>query len=154
MCLFVGIDPGVSGGIAGIDEKRAVVYLEDMPQTEADIADLIFKISAEVGVIGIIEKVHAFPGQGVTSVWTFANNYAGVRMAMVCNAMPFDQVDPRVWQKELGIPKREKTETKPDFKNRLRAHAQQLFPDEKVTLKNADALLIAEFLRRREVHAH
>ena len=42
-----------------------------------------------------------------------------------------------------------KTESKTEWKNRLKGMAQQLYPDLKVTLATADALLIATYCKRK-----
>ena len=103
----------------------------------------------------MIEKVHSFPGQGVASSFKFGMGFGGLIMALVSSGIPFEFVTPRVWQKAMGITPREKsnrsdfTESKTQFKNRLKAKAQQLFPAVRVTLKTSDALLIAEYCRRK-----
>ena len=70
-------------------------------------------------------------------------------MALIAAGIPFEEVIPRTWQKGVGITPRGKGETKTRFKNRLKAKASQLFPKVNVTLATADALLIAEFCRRK-----
>ena len=59
------------------------------------------------------------------------------------------KVTPQKWQKEfsnsLG---KSRDYDKREWKNRLKGLAQQMFPAEKVTLKTADALLLAEYGRR------
>ncbi|MFQ5330063.1 MAG: hypothetical protein ACE5D4_08770 [Thermodesulfobacteriota bacterium] len=133
-----------------LNEDGEVADIFAMPGTEKDIGDLFRRIANYPNLTAIIEKVHSFSGQGIKSCWTFSGNYHGLRMAMVCNKIPFDEVQPLKWQQALGIPKRSKTETKTQHKNKLKAKAQCLFPDQNITLKTADALLIAEFLRRKE----
>ena len=70
-------------------------------------------------------------------------------MALTAAGIPFEEVTPVVWQRGLGIPVRKKDESRSQFKGRLKAKAQQLFPQVKVTLKTADALLISEYCRRK-----
>jgi hypothetical protein len=62
----------------------------------------------------------------------------------------FDLVAPGTWQKAFGLA-RKKGEAHGKWKARLRQKAQQLFPQlgRRVTLKTCDALLIAEYGRRR-----
>ncbi len=149
--VYVGIDPGQSGGTARIaDGFRAEAY--PMPATERDVWEMIQSLQeTSFGrAIAIIEKVHAMPKQGVSSTFKFGTGYGGLRMALIAAGIPFDEVTPRTWQKALGVVARKKTETITQFKNRLKAKAQQLFPSVKVTLKTADALLIAEYCRRKE----
>ena len=35
--MFIGIDPGASGGIATLDNRGSIVQLGSMPETDADI---------------------------------------------------------------------------------------------------------------------
>jgi hypothetical protein len=120
-----------------------------MPKTERDICDFIFGLPANT--VAVIERVHAMPGNGASSMFTFGRSYGSARMALIAASVSFEESDPRTWQKALGIPPRRKSqgETPRAFKNRLRAHAQQLFPSEKITLAVADALLLSEYCRRK-----
>jgi hypothetical protein len=143
--MFVlGIDPGKDGGFAVVDGKGNCLCCEFMPQTEKDVWEIIKSFALRFPELrGIIEKVNAFPGQGIASAWKFSGGYHGLRMAMIGNGIPFTEIPPRVWQQKIGMPPRKKTETKTQWKNRLKGKAQQIFPDRDVTLKTADALLIA-----------
>ena len=84
------------------------------------------------------------PGQGAQAMWKFSGNYHGIRMALLANNIPFETVSPQKWQKFYNI-KKDKNQSKTQHKNKLKAKAQELFPNEKITLKNADALLIAYY---------
>ena len=104
-------------------------------------------------------------------------NFTELRALLVAAGIPYREVTAHRWQKVLGIPPREKPrptnmvkmtltlgkgkttvmhserqteggESYGDFKRRLKAHAQKTFPQERVTLAVADAMLIAEFARR------
>lgn len=150
MNTFIGIDPGINGGIAVLGRDMEVIGLHEMPETEREIWDLFANLKCLDGGIALIERVHAFPKQGVVSVWTFASNYAGVRMALVGNGIPFYEIAPFDWQREMDIKPRKDTESKYEFKKRLKAKAENLFPAQSINLKTADALLIAEKLRRDE----
>lgn len=142
---YIGIDPGQSGGIAILSNKNEVIK---MPSTEKDIWEW-FDFHKN-NCFAIIEKVHSMPGQGVASTFKFGKGYGGLRMALIAAGIPFDEVTPRMWQKSLGITSKAKTESKTEFKNRLKAKAQQLFPQIKMTLSICDALLIAEYNRRKQ----
>jgi len=148
---FIGIDPGQSGGIAWLGNDGTVLDCIKMPATEADLWRWFDK-DVRQGPKGLIhaaiEKVHAMPKQGVSSTFKFGMEYGGLRMALIAAGIPFDQVTPQAWIKALGIHSKKKTETGTQWKNRLRAQAQQLFPRETITLAKADALLIAEYCRR------
>jgi hypothetical protein len=149
--FYVGVDPGAGGGIA-ILHSQGIVRVEKMPATERDIWDLFVWARVKAGqsqqVKGIIEKVGAMPKQGLSSTFKFGVGYGGLRMALIASLIPFEAVTPIVWQRGLHILPRKKEESKTKFKNRLKSKAQQLFPELKVTLATADALLIAEYCRR------
>jgi hypothetical protein len=82
-------------------------------------------------------------------MFKFGMGYGALRMALTALEIKYEEVPPQKWQKELGIVTRNKErESHTQFKNRLKAKAQQLFPTMDVTLKTCDALLIAEFCRR------
>lgn len=161
--LYLGIDPGESGGLAVVSNNRdRELYYTSMPTTEWDIWKWISdanSVNTPDGPLRIqdccIEKVHAFPGQGVTSMFTFGVGYGGLRMALISAQIPFQEVQPRTWQKHFGISPRKKAEAKPAFKERLRGKCQQLFPSLDVWNNTlgiqrsvCDAILIAEYVRR------
>lgn len=142
--VYIGIDPGASGGIAIIYPDGGVVAFK-MPATETDLLEELEGISLSnnlmVPCVAALEKVHAMPKQGVTSTFTFGMAYGGLRMALTACRIPFVDVTPQCWQKAMGCL------TKGD-KNVSKRMAQQLFPNIKITHAIADALLIAEWLRR------
>ena len=138
--IYIGIDPGLSGGIAKLNDTGGVVSVEKMPPTDYDVYDLLahLDMGAEKAVI---ERVSASPQMGVTSAFTFGKGYGGLRMALTAAGIPFEEVTPQRWQKAMQCL------TKGD-KNVSKRRAQQLFPQVKVTHAIADALLIAEYCRR------
>ena len=147
--IYIGIDPGQSGGIAVIDTVPGgyTVYTTTLSGTERDIADWIAE-SYTGKAMGYLEGVHSFPGQGVASSFKFGMNYGFLRGVLIALELPFETVSPQRWQKAMGVPAKGKNETKTQHKNRLKAMAQQLFPTQKVTLATSDALLLAEYGRR------
>lgn len=144
--IYVGIDPGQAGGLAMIDKNVDVIK---MPSTDLDIWNWFSSLKSKK-CFAVIEKVHSMPGQGVASTFKFGMAYGSLKMALTASGIAFEEVTPRKWQKALGIVPRAKTESKTEFKNRLKAKAQQLFPDIKMTLSICDALLIAEYNRRNQ----
>ena len=145
----IGIDPGKGGGIAVISiDTHEVIDVTAMPDTLADISSFIEKYKDAESAY--IEVVHSMPKQGVASTFTFGQFYGYVQMAVTCHKIRCIDVLPSKWQQELGV-KPKKGESYASHKNRLKGMAQQLFPKEKVTLKNADSLLIAEYGRKKEV---
>ena len=151
--LFIGIDPGKSGGLAFIGFDMYSFYnAYKMPATERDICDLVDKEVGSFAVEAVIERVSSSPQMGVASAFAFGRNYGFLRGCLIAAKIPFAEVTPRGWMKALGIRTKHKTETNVQWKNFLKGLAQQRFPDIKVTLATADALLIAEYCRK--VHSH
>lgn len=154
--IYIGVDPGMSGGLAIITPDESMGM--EMPESERDIWDWfhLWEDRRFYAAFAVIEIVHAMPGNGVSGMFKFGMSYGGLRMALTAAAIPFDGVRPQEWQKALGIKGRDKKdgESQPDFKKRLRARAQQLFPSLEVTLATADALLLAEYCRRTQIGGH
>ena len=73
-------------------------------------------------------------------------------MALMALYIPANTVTPQKWMKSYQLG-HSSAYTKTEWKNRLKGKAQQLFPSlgKKVTLKVCDALLLAEYGRRREL---
>lgn len=143
---IIGIDPGVNGGIAWISDGKPCV--EKMPETIADLWELLNHLSAGhwstrgESCHAYLESVHSSPQMGVKSSFTFGNGFGHLEMALTAAGIPFERVRPQVWQKALGCM------TGGD-KNVSKRKAQELFPQIKCTHATADALLIAEFGRRK-----
>lgn len=140
---IIGLDPGVSGGIAfvGSDHADAV----KMPATETDVVDVLRELrNRATPVFAYLEEVHSMPSDGVRSAFSFGQNYGGLRMALIALQIPFKTVRPQLWQRHVGI-RPVKNEAYTKRKNRLKARAQELFPSLKPTLSTSDALLIARY---------
>jgi Holliday junction resolvasome RuvABC endonuclease subunit len=156
--LYLGIDPGKSGGVACVHEDGRPFRWAPMPETESDIYAFLLDVGTasrheegHIQVVAAIEKVQ--PGgltrgttghMGAKSSFVFGYGVGVLKMALIAAEIPFDEVRPQVWQASLGCL------TKGD-KNVSKARAQQLFPGVKCTHAIADALLIAEWCRRSRI---
>lgn len=151
MPVYIGIDPGASGGLVALLEGDKVS--SPMPKTERGLWEFIneYNPGACHEPFAVIEKVGGFiqgnPSPG-SAMFKFGASYGGLRMALTAAGIPFEEVTPQRWQKGMGIPPRKKKETKGQFKNRLKQRACQLFPFGKITLATADAFLIATYCQR------
>lgn len=150
--VYLGIDPGVSGGIVAIT-LGSVIKASAMPETEAEIWELISSHSHPFGdrTFAVIEQVGGYVGgvgQPGSAMFSFGKSYGGLLMALTAARIPYATVIPQTWQSDLGVSKKKKTESKTAWKNRLKARACELFPHEKITLKTADAFLIAKYCQR------
>lgn len=133
--IYIGIDPGKSGAIAFLDGWDA--WTVGLDSTDHDL----FEAVREPGeAFAVIERVSSSPQMGVKSAFTFGESFGKLQMLLACAGIPYEFVTPAKWQGAM------KCRTKGD-KNVTKAAAQRLFPGLKVTHRNADALLLAEYAR-------
>ena len=140
MKLYLGIDPGLSGGIAFVPEA-GTPWAHKMPETDRDLIDLLSDNISLHTATAMLELVHSSPQMGVKSAFTFGEGYGRLQAVLTALRVPYERIRPQAWQKAMGCL------TKGD-KNVSKRRAQELFPTLKVTHATADALLIAEFNRR------
>jgi crossover junction endodeoxyribonuclease RuvC len=155
---YLGVDPGKSGGFAIIQGTKLVQY-QPMPDSDLDLFHYVRDVTKQFeDLTGVIERVHSMPGEGHVGVFSFGENYGKLQMAVTANHIPYEKITPRTWQKGIGVQAKDKKESKPQFKERLRQLAQQLFPylelwnrPRSLGLQRSvcDAMLIAEFCRRK-----
>ena len=157
MTLTIGIDPGLSGAIAVINPDGNI-ELHDCPiftigkkskYNPAGMATLLcqYKEPQKTLLVGI-EKVHSMPGQGVTSTFTFGEGYGVWLGILAALNISHELITPQAWKKSL-------MDGQVKDKDASRLVAMRLFPEASNQLQlkkhhgRADALLIAEFLRRK-----
>lgn len=161
--IYVGIDPGVAGGIAAIRADGHVLDVWKMPHTDPDVLDVFLEIADAASgptvfdrkpIHAVLEHVHAGvfgfsrkgedkseQRMGVVSAFTFGEGIGRLKMALTAVDIPFEEVAPVTWQNFMGCRSR-------GDKNVTKARAQQIFPDWKITHAIADALLMADYCRR------
>jgi len=132
--IYCGIDPGNTGAIA-IFKKKKIIALYDMP-TEIKLtgkglqtsAPKLAKILKWWGIKkAFVERVHAMPGQGVTSMFTFGRG-TGVIEGVSCTlGIDIIFVTPQAWKKEFILIKKEK--------DSCRIKAIKRFPKRKESLR-------------------
>lgn len=147
MKKYIGIDPGAQGGIAVLSVDGSVVEVAKMPTTPMDLLDFLSKYRDDS--FCILERVGGLPGNGGSAMFNFGNGYGHLQMALLALCIPTSDVTPNKWEKSFQLCSSGKY-GKTEWKNRLKAKAQQLFPSlgRKITLATCDALLIAEYGRR------
>lgn len=141
--IYLGIDPGKDGAMAIIRQDGVQI----IPFDESDYAEAVNALRGH-RVICCLERVGAMPGQGVTSMFTFGENYGFIRGLLAVNKIPYERVTPQKWKKEFGI----------SGKNESVAVCMSLFPHvglfrtpkcRKQHDGMAEALLMAEYARRK-----
>lgn len=148
---WIGIDPGESGGIAVIGSSGGV-WLFNTPATRIDYLDLLRRWAIpDIRAFAMVERVGGFVAGNPTpgsAMFKFGMSYERPLMALAALGITTEEVIPRTWQKEFGVFRRP-NEKRSAFKARLKGRAQALFPKVPITLKTCDALLLAEYCRRK-----
>lgn len=115
-----------------------------------------FNAASEYSSTLYLERVSSRPNQAAQSTWTFARMYERQFMGATCFDITVVDVEPKEWQKFMECPKKPTKDEEPKadkryrmHKNNLKEHAQSLFPSLRVTQQTSDALLIAEYARRK-----
>ncbi len=174
---YLGVDPGVNGGLAVVrgGDLRAASMPESMPDLWYLFMNEFGGEAAPC--FACLEKVNGYVGDGGnpgSAMFKFGQSAGALEMMLShpLNGVPFEKVTPQRWQKALGIPSKKRHtskvrhvitkgkrkgqvvqkavggETGAQFKERLRQHAQRLFPSHRISLAVADAVLLAVYCQR------
>ncbi len=144
----LGVDPGVKGGLALLraDGSIAAVWTFQPHDEEAEVVSCVFDavklLTAYKSNECVFEKVGYMPTDGGQGAFTFGAINGRLRGAQLGLGGRARYVYPQAWQAAMEC-------LSGGSKNVPKLRAMQLFPGERVTHASADALLIAEFGRRR-----
>ena len=128
--IIIGIDPGLQGGIAAI-QGTALLFVEKMPVINIaskrcidgkKIAEYLKPLDKKNTKI-YIERVHSFPNQGVTSMFTFGEGFGKILGVLEALEFEYEEILPKTWQKTIYANYEE-----PD-KNTGAEIAKKLFPE-------------------------
>jgi len=145
--MILGCDPGRSGCLALLSPSGAVEGMIRLASTEREVWDWLEERAGHVS-LAVLEKVQGFRGQAAGASFKFGQSYGFCRGILIAARVRVEGVTPAVWQRALSIPKRG-AKSKAQHKAVLRGRAQEMFPGVKITNAEADALLLAEYGRRR-----
>jgi len=107
--IVAGIDPGLGGAIAVMNECRHC-ETSDMPTmgegTQRMInAHEVARFLTERDVeFAVVEEVSAMPKQGVSSTFRFGGAYYGILCTLQVLGIPYQVVRPAAWKKAMGVP--------------------------------------------------
>jgi len=160
--VYIGIDPGKDGAMAILgyrDTPILVPFDETEYANELRMLDPLRSVDVNAenlavhGMIPgeafcVVEHVSAMPGQGVTSCFSFGQNFGFILGLLRAFRISYQLVRPQKWKKEFSCT---------SDKNTSIEVAQRLFPN--VDLKRTprctkphdgicEALLMAEYARR------
>jgi hypothetical protein len=90
-----------------------------------------------------LENLVKFTGSPMPSsaMASYASNWGVLKGMLMALKFQLVLVTPQAWQKALGMGSSKGT-SKTEWKNKLKSEAQRLYPNQKITLANADAALI------------
>jgi crossover junction endodeoxyribonuclease RuvC len=101
MAMFLGIDPGRQGAIAVLDGETMEITCHDMPDTTANLHNLIAGLP--LIKLAILEKPF-FPSMiGITNAVRIAEAYGTLKGALAWRDIPAREVTPANWKKRLGL---------------------------------------------------
>ena len=151
---ILGIDPGLSGAIAILEDKK-VVGIFDMPvmaegkknKRQLNSAQLVNIIKENIGnndeTAVVVEQVNAMPGQGVTSMFNFGQTFGAIKGVCAALELPIFFVRPSKWKKHFELIN--------SSKDSSRTKAIEMYPylsnqlSKKKDVNKSDAILIARF---------
>jgi len=148
----IGIDPGLSGGIAVKDYQHPVKVYK-MPRGVEAMKRFFTELQTGKDVI-FLEKVMVMrndqmePGKAF-GIEKMLRGYNEMRTVLLMLGFLLIDVYPVSWQSYLHTRIKGKKEAKKDRKNRYKRIAQERYPEVKATLWNSDALLILEYGRKK-----
>lgn len=99
--------------------------------------------------IACVEHVSAMPGQGVTSMFNFGQNFGFIQGVLSALGIPYELVRPAKWKKEFSITRDKNTSI--EVCKRL-FPGVNLLPTERSRKEDdnmAEAILLAEYARRK-----
>jgi len=140
--IYIGIDPGKSGAMAIVwGDGQPAMSVCRFDATYADQAEWLSGFDLADPIIAVIEKVSSSPQMGVVSAFSFGKSQGFLLGLLTAYKIPYHEVTPQKWQKAMGC-------MSGGDKNVTKHAAQKLWPHLKITHRDADARLIAEYGRR------
>jgi len=150
--IIIGVDPGISGAISVIENKKILEVYDTPTMIEgkknkrqingAQVSNIIKeRLNGNKEVVVVVENVNAMPGQGVTSMFNFGQSFGVIKGICAALSLPIYFVRPTKWKKHFNLIKTNKDasrtkviEAYPEISNKLHR---------KKDSNRADAILIA-----------
>ncbi len=111
MTLHLGIDIGVLGAIAIVDQSGALVEIHDMPVLHDGpkgrrtvnaplLTSIIFKSHADHA---FVEYVSARPGEGAVGAFAFGRSRGVIEGVLAAAGVPCSFLTPSCWKRTVGL---------------------------------------------------
>lgn len=158
--FYIGVDPGLSGYIAVLNNRYELILTAPFPCVEAKkgrtidvpaVARLFLEMRSQLPVdalcMAAVERVGPAPVGGAKANFHFGGAYFAIQVALSAATIPFELVEPKAWMKKYSLIKLPKDAS--------RAVAGRLYPKEDFSLKSkhvdkAEAVLIARYLAEKD----
>ena len=160
---YIGIDPGINGGLTCMNDNGVIKEKIIMPTTKVGTKNRLdskaitkwfrsISTEGEVRMVGL-EEQRPMHKQGVTSTFTTGRGYGILEGIVTALDLPYEIIRPVDWQREMF-----KGKPKGNTKMYSKEIAQQLFPGEEFKKSDrctnlhdglTDSTLIAEYIRRK-----
>tara|TARA_Y100000590_G_scaffold376984_1_gene442928 strand:+ start:1080 stop:1559 length:480 start_codon:yes stop_codon:yes gene_type:complete len=152
--IIFGIDPGISGAISILENKK-VIDVFDMPTMSegkknkrqvngSQVTNIIReRLNKKEEIIVVVEHVNAMPGQGVTSMFNFGQSFGVIKGICSALSIPIHFVRPTKWKKHFNLIN--------TSKDASRTKVIEVYPEissklsRKKDANKADAILIARY---------
>tara|TARA_Y100000992_G_scaffold282389_1_gene230869 strand:- start:101 stop:592 length:492 start_codon:yes stop_codon:yes gene_type:complete len=153
---IIGIDPGLSGAIAILDDLK-ISDMFDMPvmpegkknKKQLNSAQLVKIIKRHIlsndNTFVIVEQVSAMPGQGVTSMFNFGQTFGAIKGICASLNLPIFYVRPAKWKKHFDLINSSKDASRTKVIEMYPSISERL--SKKKDVNKADAILIARYFK-------
>ena len=129
---FIGIDPGETGCISCIITKDGVVFDHLTQEFKSKGLNGYIEFIKDIQSMNhiqkiLVEQVHAMPGQGVSSTFTFGQRFGEILGALTALGVGYELVSPQKWMKEIGAIK--PSSSKADRKKLISEKIVAIYPE-------------------------
>ena len=152
--IIFGIDPGVSGAISVLENKK-IIEVYEMPTmidgkknkkqvNGSQVANIIKeRLNDDNEIIVVVEHVNAMPGQGVTSMFNFGQSFGVIKGICSALSLPIYFVRPSKWKRYFNLIKTNKDASRTKVIEAYPEISSKLY--RKKDSNKADAILIARY---------
>ena len=152
--IIFGVDPGVSGAISVLENKK-IIEVYEMPTmidgkknkkqvNGSQVANIIKeRLNGDNEIIVVVEHVNAMPGQGVTSMFNFGQSFGVIKGICSALSLPIYFVRPSKWKRYFNLIKTNKDASRTKVIEAYPEISSKLY--RKKDSNKADAILIARY---------
>jgi crossover junction endodeoxyribonuclease RuvC len=130
--MILGIDIGAQGAVATLDQRGALIEINDMPVLQDGpagrravsaplLAQIVFASHADRA---FVEHVSARPGEGAVGAFAFGRARGVIEGVLGAAGLPCTFLTPPCWKRAIGLPPgRDKSAARAEAIRRWPAHA-------------------------------